>query len=257
MHKAGVLFDLQRRQVESLKKSKSIKSYEFQEFFSGEDLESKTAKGYPENAEEFTELATSLIANLRILQENQILHLDLKRDNVIKLDGENHVVFIDYGKSMAVGKNKNLRGEVRPPVGTVGMGSIEYVDMTIEPTTKSKIQAVFSYQSDIFSVGKMLKEISQEKGIEIPDNLKTIIDKMHRRHDQDPYSNAEEIVNSLSKELQSKVGEKVQFLESYNYQNGEALLRSEKIPEVTFRGGDVAETVELHDDKVPNQPLSI
>ena len=81
------------------------------EFLEGTDLESYLVKNWPLKKEEATELCLQLLKTIKYLQSKNVVHLDLKPQNIIVTNGENKTLkLVDFGCAlkMPIAKDTNL-----------------------------------------------------------------------------------------------------------------------------------------------------
>lgn len=97
--------------------------------------------------EELAEFLVQIAPALANLHENEIVHQDIKPDNIL-LDGKGNYLLMDFGIS---GK---LRSTLRKSTTSAGTMTVAYA-----PPEKFKGMGVMSPESDIFSLGVMMIEM--------------------------------------------------------------------------------------------------
>ncbi|MBO4896841.1 MAG: serine/threonine protein kinase [Clostridia bacterium] len=133
-------------------------------------------------------ISKQVLSALCILHKNNILHRDVKPDNIL-IDNLNHVWLIDYDIS------RIYRNEIRKDTelkGTFGYAPIEQYGML--PT---------DYKTDIYAFGATLKTLlsySRQKG-----SLNKIAEKCMRLDPSERYSNAESIKKAIRRAKYKKI----------------------------------------------------
>ena len=102
-----------------------------------------------------------LILALAELHSHQIIHRDLKPDNVI-IDNYKKAILIDL---------ESARSNINDEEHTMDIGGDQFVDPEVKRTK------MFTYKSDIYSLGMIMKHIMNEKEIEENQKIKCIIGK--------------------------------------------------------------------------------
>ena len=121
-----------------------------EEFLDGEDLRSKTKQGHVPDQGELVNLSIALFEAIRFLKSNDLIHRDIKPDNVIALqDDERPYVILDLGIAFKFhGTALTRESRYRP-------GTLPY--MAPEMFTP-RFRETLDYRSDLYSAGITLYE---------------------------------------------------------------------------------------------------
>lgn len=150
IQKASELFTQEAIQLDELGKHPQIpdllayfiqdnQQYLVQEFIDGQTLSQELAKKGAMNESQIRQLLTDLLPVLQFVHKSQVIHRDIKPDNIIRRKSDNKLFLVDFGAS------KNASGKALQRTGTT-IGSPEYVS-----PEQTKGRAVFA--SDIYSLG--------------------------------------------------------------------------------------------------------
>lgn len=151
LKKAKDLFEQEARQLQKLGEHPQIPRllayfednsclYMVQEFIDGENLLSELKQEGIFSEQKIRELLLDLLNILKIVHEHNIIHRDIKPDNIVRRSGDRKLVLIDFGAS------KQLMTTVMPQQGTA-IGSVGYVPV-------EQIESGEAYpSSDLYSLG--------------------------------------------------------------------------------------------------------
>lgn len=138
---------------------------------------------------EKTNAVTSVIEGVKTIHENNYLHRDLNPKNILKYQGDKFKI-TDFG---LVKDLNSLRAEIKTKfVGAMG------TDGYMAPEVQDS--GVFSVQSDIYSVGKIISKIHGDHEVQI----RHIIRNCTNYFPEDRYKNAEELINDYRKVINAE-----------------------------------------------------
>ncbi|MBE9227247.1 serine/threonine protein kinase [Phormidium sp. LEGE 05292] len=148
--KAAELFNQEAVQLDELGKHPQIpellayftqdnRQYLIQQFIDGQTLSQELAQKGAFNETQTRQLLNDLLPILQFVHSRQVIHRDIKPDNIIKRTSDNKLFLVDFGAA------KTTAGTALQQTGT-SIGSPEYV-----APEQSRGKAVFS--SDIYSLG--------------------------------------------------------------------------------------------------------
>jgi serine/threonine protein kinase len=148
--KAAELFNQEAVQLDELGKHPQIpellayftqdnRQYLIQQFIDGQTLSQELAQKGAFNETQIRQLLHDLLPILQFVHSHQVIHRDIKPDNIIRRTSDNKLFLVDFGAA------KTTAGTALQKTGT-SIGSPEYV-----APEQSRGKAVFS--SDIYSLG--------------------------------------------------------------------------------------------------------
>jgi formylglycine-generating enzyme required for sulfatase activity len=183
--------------------------YLVQEYIQGHELRQEIQPGKPWSEEQVLKLLEDMLIPLKFVHQKQVIHRDIKPDNLMRRDGDNKLVLIDFG---AV---KQELSQITPTGGTVftiAIGTPGYMP-TEQAVGKPKLA------SDIYAVGMTAIEAltgkSPSQFKDDPDTLeviwqpfaphasrglKRVLQKMVYQHFRQRYKSAKEALQEV-KEL--------------------------------------------------------
>lgn len=212
--KAAELFNQEAIQLDELGKHPQIpellayftqdnQQYLIQEFIDGQTLAQELAQKGVFNENQIRQLLNDLLSILQFVHNRQVIHRDIKPDNIIRKTSNNKLFLVDFGAA------KTIASAALQKTGT-SIGSPEYV-----APEQSRGRAVFS--SDIYSLGvtciNLLTKMSPfdlynleedtwvwRQFLEHPvsDSLSSILDKMLENAINKRYQSAAEILKDLN-----------------------------------------------------------
>ena len=150
IQKASELFTQEAIQLDELGKHPQIpdllayftqdnQQYLVQEFIDGQTLSQELAKKGALNEAQIRQVLNDLLPILQFVHKSQVIHRDIKPDNIIIRKSDRKLFLVDFGAS------KNASGAALQKTGTT-IGSPEYV-----APEQTRGRAVFA--SDIYSLG--------------------------------------------------------------------------------------------------------
>lgn len=212
--KAAELFNQEAVQLDELGKHSQIpellayftqdnQQYLIQEFIDGQTLSQELNQKGAFNETQIRQLLNDLLPILQFVHSRQVIHRDIKPDNIIRKNSDNKLFLVDFGAA------KTTAGTALQKTGT-SIGSPEYV-----APEQSRGKAVFS--SDIYSLGvtcinlltKMspfdLYNLEEDTWIwreflqhPVSSSLSRILDKMLENAINKRYQSAAEVLKDLN-----------------------------------------------------------
>lgn len=212
--KAAELFNQEAIQLDELGKHSQIpellayftqdnRQYLIQEFIDGQTLSKELAQKGAFNETQIQQLLNDLLPILQFVHSREVIHRDIKPDNIIRRNSDNKIFLVDFGAA------KTTAGTALQKTGT-SIGSPEYV-----APEQSRGRAVFS--SDIYSLGvtcihlltKMspfdLYNLEEDAWVwrqflqhQLSNRISTILDKMLENAINKRYQSAAEVLKDLN-----------------------------------------------------------
>ena len=150
VQKAAQLFELEAVRLDQLGKHPQIpellayfiqddQQYLVQEFIDGQDLNQELASGNTFNENQIRSLLNDLLPVLQFVHQQQVIHRDLKPDNIIRRQSDQRLFIVDFGAA------KVVTGTALAQTGTT-IGSAGYV-------APEQAMGRANYASDIYSLG--------------------------------------------------------------------------------------------------------
>lgn len=126
-----------------------------EEFLEGDNLRTKLKQGHRADFDELWELATSLFKAIRVLKANDLIHRDIKPDNVIALeDRQRPFVILDLGIAF------KLHGTALTRDARFRPGTLPYMAPEM---FNPRFRETLDYRSDLYSAGVTLYEYASGK----------------------------------------------------------------------------------------------
>ncbi len=213
LQKASELFNQEAIQLDRLGQHPQIpdllayfildnRQYLVQEFIDGQTLSQEIAQNGAFNETQIKQLLNDLLPILQFVHSYQVIHRDIKPDNIIRRKSDRKLFLVDFGAS------KTTSGTALQKTGT-SIGSPEYV-----APEQTKGRAVFA--SDIYSLGVTciylltgmspfdLYDTNQDAWVwrqflknPVSNQMSQIIDKMLETAINDRYQSAAEVIKDL------------------------------------------------------------
>ncbi|GAX41443.1 protein kinase [Tolypothrix sp. NIES-4075] len=98
--------------------------YLVQEFIEGKTLTQELNEQGCFSEEKIWNLLKELLPVLKFIHDNQVIHRDIKPDNIIRRDSDGRLVLIDFGASKLV---TNIKGQQGTQIGTHGYSPLEQI----------------------------------------------------------------------------------------------------------------------------------
>ncbi|HEY9829959.1 MAG TPA: serine/threonine-protein kinase [Stenomitos sp.] len=189
--------------------------YLAQEFIEGEPLTKEFAKGQPWTESQVIELLQDILQVLAFVHEQQVIHRDIKPPNLIRRQGDDKIVLIDFGAVKQV-SNQAVNPETGETNLTISIGTKGYMP-------NEQLAGTPRFSSDVYAVGmlgiqaltgvhpKSMSEdpqtgemIWREHAPHVSPELAGILDKMVRYDFRDRYSTAADALAALQSLLGSR-----------------------------------------------------
>ena len=197
-----------------------------EEYISGKSLRSYINDTDNIKTSEICDIAVKLCDILEYLHncDNEIIHLDIKPDNII-IDEHNNVKLIDFGSSIH-----------KAGLTQAGMISPGYA------APEQYGGKELTYQTDIYSVGKVLK-IMADSNSTVHNKLYPVINKCTRHNQYRRYKN----VKALRWELEQTARSDITFFQKIKFINKNAINKTSSIAlNNTYVSGSVLENYKIN-----------
>ena len=197
-----------------------------EEYISGKSLRSYINDTDNIKTSEICDIAVKLCDILEYLHncDNEIIHLDIKPDNII-IDEHNNVKLIDFGSSIH-----------KAGLTQAGMISPGYA----APEQYSGKE--LTYQTDIYSVGMVLKFMADSNST-VHNKLYPVINKCTRHNQYRRYKN----VKALRWELEQTARSDITFFQKIKFINKNAINKTSSIAlNNTYVSGSVLENYKIN-----------
>lgn len=197
-----------------------------EEYISGKSLRSYINDTDDIKTSEICDIAVKLCDILEYLHncDNEIIHLDIKPDNII-IDEHNNVKLIDFGSSIH-----------KAGLTQAGMISPGYA----APEQYSGKE--LTYQTDIYSVGMVLKFMADSNST-VHNKLYPVINKCTRHNQYRRYKN----VKALRWELEQTARSDITFFQKIKFINKNAINKTSSIAlNNTYVSGSVLENYKIN-----------
>ncbi len=181
--------------------------YLVQEFVDGYDLGKELTPGRRFSESEVVRLLQEILEVLVLVHERNIIHRDIKPQNLMRRRSDGKIVMIDFGAVKEIGSlAMNTQGQVR---STIAIGSAGYMpseQANRDPKLSSDIYAVGMLGIQALT-GLMPQQLLQDNTtgeliwrnyVQVSDKLANILTKMVRYHFSQRYQNASEALQALN-----------------------------------------------------------
>jgi serine/threonine protein kinase len=115
------------------------RQYLVQEFINGKNLQQELNSEGNFNEQKIKELLIDILTVLKYVHENKVIHRDIKPENIIRREGDNKLILVDFGAS------KILENTPLTVTGTI-IGSAQYA-------APEQVLGRPQYNSDLYSLG--------------------------------------------------------------------------------------------------------
>ncbi|VEP15063.1 ABC-type branched-chain amino acid transport system, periplasmic component [Hyella patelloides LEGE 07179] len=179
--------------------------YLVQELIKGDTLRDELKLGEPWSEKQICQMLVEVLEILDFVHENQVIHRDVKPDNIIRRYEDKRLALVDFGSV------KQIRGYESQIMGTVVVGTRGYM-----PTEQGRGSP--RYNSDLYALGMIAIQsatglninqfpedsetgeiIWQPWARDLSDGLASILSKMVRHHFGDRYQSSQEVLQELEK----------------------------------------------------------
>ncbi len=180
--------------------------YLVQEFIEGHLLSDELLSGTRMPEVEAIAMLQDILTILEFIHAHQVIHRDIKPNNIIRRDLDGKLVLIDFGAVKEI--RHDLLGEHHETGLTVGIGTHGYMpseQLAGQPRFNSDIyalgmtiiQAVTGFRPSQLPVNSDTGAVIWRDKAEISDRFATILEKMVRYHFRDRYQSVTEVIQAL------------------------------------------------------------
>lgn len=186
-----------------------------QELINGECLSAELIPGQPWTEASVVQSLRDILKTLEFIHNNNVIHRDIKPDNIIRRFSDRKLVLVDFGsvKQIRGQLTYSSSGQVKPTVaiGTQGympaeqLGGKPRFSSDIYALGKIGIQAVTGLELDQIREDNLTGEIIWKPWARISDSLVEILERMVKYHFNARYQSAQEVLDALIKLEPSEV----------------------------------------------------
>jgi CHASE2 domain-containing sensor protein len=214
--------------------------YLVQEFIDGQSLEDEIKQVGQFSEAEVIALLEDVLPTLAFIHQHNVVHRDLKPDNLIRRRDSREIVLIDFGAVKEI-RTRLITGEQTKL--TIGIGTQGY-------TPSEQLSGKPRYSSDIYALGMTaIHALTGRSPIDLPEDLGSLdprwqdyaqvspglailLGKMTRHYIHQRYSTTEDVLRDLARleELPAEAAAADTYLET-------ALPQPEKVPIVRWQMG--------------------
>lgn len=183
--------------------------YLVQEYVRGATLARLVRRSGPLPEAAVKQFLREILPVLQYIHKNQVIHRDIKPQNIIRCDDHKRLVLIDFGavkEQIVQSGDTSMKAPTTQFIGTVGFAPPE--QFSLRPVYASDIYALgvtclylltgkapLDFESD-----RTTGEIRWQRAVQVSDFFAKILEKMLKISVQERYQSAEAIVRSLNKE---------------------------------------------------------
>jgi serine/threonine protein kinase len=186
--------------------------YLVEEFIEGHTLATELQHGVPWSEVQVIRFLLEVLPIIEFVHSQNVIHRDIKPDNIIRRDRDGHLVLIDFGAVRQVqadltASNPALAATI---VGTYGYMPTEQayghpkLNSDLYALGMICIQALTGLMLTELQVNNETGELEWAESVPISQGLATILSTMTRNHSKDRYVNATEALAALH-DLQTQV----------------------------------------------------
>ncbi|TAF08025.1 MAG: serine/threonine protein kinase [Nostocales cyanobacterium] len=184
------------------------KFYIVQEFIQGQCLDKEIIPGKQLSEGYVAKLLQDVLEVLTFVHQQQVIHRDIKPQNLIRRQQDGKVCLIDFGIVKEVASQiMNSNGSVQTSImaGTLGYMPAEQARgktvfaSDIYAVGMTAIQAITGLRSQDIEEDPQTAELLWQKEAQVNDNLAAFLTKMVRRHHSLRYQNAQAALEDLKK----------------------------------------------------------
>ncbi|WP_242060132.1 serine/threonine-protein kinase [Oscillatoria sp. FACHB-1407] len=180
--------------------------YLVQDFIEGHSLNEELQIGYQWSEEQVQLLLCEILEVLQFIHGQQVIHRDIKPDNIIRRKTDNRLVLLDFGavKQILPSAAGAGSGKLTIAVGTPGYMPAEQLNGMPSPNSDLyalgiiAIQALTGVDPEDFQKDPQTGEIVWQSLTSASAPLKQILTKMVRYHFRERYQSAEEVLQALN-----------------------------------------------------------
>jgi serine/threonine protein kinase len=180
--------------------------YTVEEFIPGHSLAADLQPGERWSEAEVIKLLQELLPVLEFIHGNNVIHRDIKPDNILRRDSDNKPVLIDFGAVRQINVQQATVGPGRfgTIVGTFGYMPTEQGHGNPRPNSDIYalgilcIQALTGLMPSQLLQDHETGEVRWQSYVPISSDLANILSKMVRYHFKDRYQSASEVLRSVN-----------------------------------------------------------
>lgn len=177
------------------------KFYLVQEYIAGHSLTNELVPGQPLEETHVMNLLLELLAVLEAVHSRNVIHRDIKPDNIIRRDADEKLVLIDFGAVKVLFTQSN-------PQTTIAIGTIGYMpneQMSGKPRLSSDvyavgmvgIQAITGISPTSLPEDPQTKEVVWRDRARVSPELAEVLETMVRYDEQQRYPSAKEALAAV------------------------------------------------------------
>ncbi|MFN6513882.1 MAG: SUMF1/EgtB/PvdO family nonheme iron enzyme [Nostoc sp. CreGUA01] len=188
--------------------------YLVQEFIQGQTL-LKELQQQAFNEAQIRELLADLLPVLQFIHDRHVIHRDIKPENIMRRESDRHLILIDFGGAKQVTQtslarqatgiytvgyapSEQMAGFATPVSDLYALGAtcarLLTQSLAVQDTSGNLYDRVY----DAFNAQWLWRELLQEKGITISEDLGQIIDKLLKHLPRERYQSAAEVLQDLN-----------------------------------------------------------
>ncbi|WP_414576300.1 SUMF1/EgtB/PvdO family nonheme iron enzyme [Anabaena sp. CCY 9402-a] len=188
--------------------------YLVQEFIQGQTLLTELRQ-QTFTEEKIRQVLADLLPVLQFIHDRNVIHRDIKPENIMRRQSDGKLVLIDFGGAKQVTQTSLARQATG--IFTVGYAPSEQMSGFASPASdlyalgatcarlltqclagQDASGNLFDRLYDVYNAQWLWRDISQEKGISISDNLGQILDKLLKHLPRERYQSAAEVLQDLN-----------------------------------------------------------
>ncbi len=216
---AKTLFDKEARTLQHLGEHNQIPKllayfeeekqfYLVQEFVKGYDLIKEIYSGKKFSENEVVKLLIEILEVLKYVHQQNVIHRDLKPQNIMRRESDDKIVLIDFGAVKQIkGLTLTTEGHTTTTiaVGTPGYMPLEQAGgkpkfcSDIYAVGMMAIEALTGVKASKLQADKSTGEIIWKNQVNVSKNLGRILDKMVADYWRHRYQTVDEVINELGK----------------------------------------------------------
>ena len=178
-----------------------------QELISGESLTSELNPGQYWSESQLVDTLRDILEVLEFIHNNNVIHRDIKPDNIIRRVSDKRLVLVDFGsvKQISGPLTYTSSGQITPTVAVGTQGYMPMEQMRGNPHPSSDVYAlgIIGIQA---ATGLILDQLKEDRDTgeliwkpwaRISDSLVEILEKMAKNHFRERYQSAREVLEDL------------------------------------------------------------
>ncbi|UKO97075.1 bifunctional serine/threonine-protein kinase/formylglycine-generating enzyme family protein [Nostoc sp. UHCC 0870] len=188
--------------------------YLVQEFIQGQTLLTELRQ-QTFTEEHIRQVLADLLPILQFIHDRNVIHRDIKPENIMRRQSDGKLVLIDFGGAKQVTQTSLARQATG--IFTVGYAPSEQMSGFASPASdlyalgatcarlltqclagQDASGNLFDRLYDVYNAQWLWRDISQEKGISVSDNLGQILDKLLKHLPRERYQSAAEVLQDLN-----------------------------------------------------------